>query len=96
MLLEPFVEKAVEKLDPKKSDDVAPRLCGTLRILISLADTISDGKQQMAYAIVAGDDAGVLTDDQIELVKWPGLQLSPSRRAARSSSPEFGLMTRTA
>jgi putative ABC transport system permease protein len=85
MLLEPYVVRAVESLAP-----VPPENSTNLRrwdlkpILIYLADTLSDGKNQVPYSIVASDDSSVTTDgkkqyaladDQIMLTTWLGSPL---------------------
>ena len=77
MLLEPLVVDAVRRLVP---DFEAPKSDGTWNLtpqLIYLADTMSDGKNEVPYSIVASDntflaDKPLIADDQILLMKWPG------------------------
>lgn len=89
ILLEPRVVEAIESLVPERHDlDKVPRWRIT-PLLIYLADTISDGKAEVPYSIIASDDRRVLTkdgkekyalaDDQVLLTTWPGspLQAKP-------------------
>ena len=75
LLLEPFVVKAIEHLVPAEDH----RRWQLKRILIYLADTLSDGKNEVPYSIIAGDDDGIidngkkeylLADDQILMTEW--------------------------
>jgi putative ABC transport system permease protein len=74
MFLEPSIVSAVDKLSPNQ----APRWNVT-PILIYLADTISDGKYEIPYSIVASEDLAVLKDDEILLMKWPGFPLKTKK-----------------
>ena len=77
----PSVVRAIEKPRVKVGDENhLPRWRWTPR-MIYLADTLSDGKVSVPYAIVASDDTTVgppgkeryvLADDEIMLVEWPG------------------------
>lgn len=86
MLLEPMVIEAMTRLVPNlgKGAEALPRWNLTPR-LIYLADSLSDGKHEVPYAIVASDDTTVIVkdetrpliqDDQILLMKWPESVLS--------------------
>ncbi len=72
LLLEPFVVRALEKIAPSSDEhrrwQLTPRL-------IYLADTLTDGKLEVPYSIIASDDNGFLKDDQIMLMRWPGSPL---------------------
>ncbi|MBI3821364.1 MAG: ABC transporter permease [Planctomycetes bacterium] len=81
MMLEPHVVQAVERLAPEPPSDKVRRWRLT-PILIYLADTISDGKLDVPYSIIASDDIKdaknqyVLADDQILLARWQGSPLN--------------------
>ena len=83
MVLEPRVVDAMKRLSPemKVTDSLVPRW-HTTPILIYLADSLTDGKREAPYVIVAGESTKalrkdgtldyVLADDQIRLMRWPG------------------------
>ncbi len=76
MLLDPRVVRAIEKISPKPrpdSDKNPPWKWSPS--LVYLADAIHVNKVETPYAIIAGDDSAFLKDDDIVLVKWPGLPL---------------------
>jgi putative ABC transport system permease protein len=75
LMLEPNVVHAMDRLVPTKDEIPRWRL---KRILIYLADTMSDGKAEVPYSIIAGVDGGIdgpLANDGIVLTKWPGSPL---------------------
>ncbi len=87
MFIEPEVVNALKRLDPPLASDAdtLPRWNWN-PILIYLADSISDGKNEAPYAIVAGEDflkidgkKSILEDDQVLVMDWPGspLQFKP-------------------
>jgi ABC-type lipoprotein release transport system permease subunit len=90
MLLEPYIVRAVENLAPEQPEEsTLPRRWDLKPILVYLADTLTDGKYQVPYAIVASDDRFVIKDgkkqyllaaSEILLTAWPGspLKVKPS------------------
>ncbi len=88
MILEPQVVRAVEKVEPHFAWSPERRILSSRLprwdlkpILIYLADTISDGKRETPYAIIAGDDTAItvagkpqplIAEDEIMLMDWPG------------------------
>ncbi len=83
MVLEPQVVNAMNRLvgDVGDKDDKAVRWNLT-PILVYLADSLSSGKLEVPYVIVAGENTKaprkdgkldyVLADDQVRLMRWPG------------------------
>lgn len=89
MFVEPQVVRALERLDPRPGigSEKHQRWRWT-PILTYLADSISNGKNEMPYAIIASDDRidpktgrYAIADDEILLVDWPG---SPLELKAKS------------
>jgi putative ABC transport system permease protein len=87
MYLDPVVEAAARNVS--RSKDPA---WGVRPILVYLADSISDGKREVPYAVVAGvdpvelplapsKDAKPLKNNEIVLVSWPGSPLQPEADA---------------
>lgn len=75
MILEPVVVQAAEKIGLTR-----PMSWEATPIVISLADSIGNGKIDVPYAIVAGVDTQrmfnvALADDEMVLVDWPGSPL---------------------
>ncbi|MBI1830588.1 MAG: FtsX-like permease family protein [Planctomycetes bacterium] len=85
MLLEPRVVEAIDALTPERDDMNAVPRWRLMPLMIYLADTITDGKVEVPYSIIASDDRRVFTkegkvsyvlaDDQILLMSWPGSPL---------------------
>lgn len=91
MMLEPHVVAAIHRLAPEVPGDQHRRWKLT-PILIYLADTITDGKNEVPYSIIASDDTRdakgkyVLGDNQILLMHWKDspLKVQPGAKVTLS------------